>query len=402
MRSTITPLLAALFALAATAHVGAQTPQVIGGDVYDGGANATISGSSGRDAFVGGFNVVLDGSVAGDGHAAGFDVDVDGEIGSDLYAAGASVTIDATVGEDVTASGFSVRLRDGAEVAGNARLSGGTVRIEGPIAGSLLASGGSVRLDAPVTGDVRLAGAEITFGGDATIGGALTYAAPSRIDIPEGVIPADRVRFIEIDTMDGFGEWRDMVDEPMAMVWPSMLAVFLGFVLTLAFLLVIAAVFLAFMPAGVQRAREAATERPGLAVLAGFVALATLFGLVPVSAMTLVGLPFIPIVILFIVLAWTVAYLLGAFVLSFRLAAAFGFDPQTNPAKLVMLAVGLVALAIVNFVPVLGWLINLAVVLYGLGAIVLYVLGRTGWGGARTVAAGQGGNGAPPAEPVAM
>ena len=41
-----------------------------------------------------------------------------------------------------------------------------------------------------------------------------------------------------------------------------------------------------------------------------------------------------------------------------------------------MLAAGLVAFAILNFIPFLGWLINLAVVLLGLGAIAALIAGR--------------------------
>lgn len=350
--------------------------EIVGGDIFEAGANASISGTQERDAFVSGFSASLAGTVAGDGHAAGFDVDVGGSTGGDLYVAGASVSISASVGEDLTASGFSVRLRGDSEVKGNARLMAGSVRVEGPVLGSLMATGGSITLDAPVAGDVHVTGGSITFGDDARIDGALVYAAPDEIDIPASVISSDRVRYVAITSFEGFESLRDAMDEPGRLLWPSLMALVAGFIVTLAFLLVTAAVFLAFLPHRVEEGLQVANQKPGVTLLSGILAMALLFGLVPISAMTLVGVPFVPIVMLLIVACWVAAYLLGAYALSKRLGGAFGAHGQTNASKLAILAAGLVMLAILNFIPFLGWMINFAVVLLGAGAIALMIVGR--------------------------
>lgn len=360
----------------AVALTQVQAAEIIGGDVFEAGANATITGAPTRDAFATGFSATLDGTIAGDGHAAGFDVDVDGSIGADLYAVGASVSVTAPVGEDLTASGFSVRLRANGSVEGNARLMGGSVRVDGPVQGSLMATGGTITLNAPVAGDVRMTAGDINFGGNARIGGTLVYAAPDEIDIPESVVAADRVRYVQIASFEGFDGLREMMNEPQRLFWPSFFAIVTAFVVTLAFLVVVAAVFVAFLPKRVDDAFSLANGKPGLSLLSGFLAMALLFGLVPVSAMTLIGAPFVPIVILFIILSWVAAYLLGAYTASMRLAGAFGAHAQTNIAKLAVLAVGLLVLAFLNFVPFLGWLINIVIVLLGLGAIALMVVGR--------------------------
>lgn len=362
--------------LAAIMSLPASAAEIVGGDVFDAGANATITGTAARDAFATGFSATLDGDIAGDGHAAGFDVDVDGPIGGNLYAIGASVSVTSSVTEDLTASGFSVRLRSNGSVDGNARITAGSIRIDGPITGSLMAAGGGIVLNAPVSGDVRLTGGSIEMGNNASIGGNLVYAAPAEIDIPASVIPADRVRFTQIASIDGFDGFRDLMDEPRRMFWPSFFAIVGTFIVTLAFLLVVAAVLLSLVPKRVEQAFGLVGAKPGLSLMAGFLAMALLFGLVPVSAMTLIGAPLIPIVILFIVLSWTVAYLLGAYAASMRIGGAFGVDATTNGRKLGVLAAGLVVLAILNFVPFLGWLINFVIVLLGLGAITLLVAGR--------------------------
>ena len=341
-----------------------------GGDVFASGANASLSTTTGRDAFVAGLSATLDGNVGGDAHAAGFDVDVDAAVGADLYASGGSVSIGGAVGADVTAGGFSVRLRPGSSVGGNARLMGGSVKVEGPISGSLAATGGAILLDAPIDGDVLVTGGDITFGPNARIAGQLEYSAPSRIDIPESVIESDRVRYVESDNWRTVRDLRDMAGDHANRFWPSMFGMFAGFVVTLAFLLAIAAFFLAVAPQTVEDGRRRIVERPGASLLTGFLGLATLIGLVPVSAMTLVGIPLIPIAVLTIVAAWILSYALGAYALSLRIATAFRPEPGGNVERLLMLAAGLAILALLNFVPVAGWLLNLTVVLLGLGAII--------------------------------
>ncbi|MEQ8399903.1 MAG: hypothetical protein RIB53_04705 [Roseitalea porphyridii] len=379
------------------APVRAETVTV-GGDVFAAGADAVVDEAAGRDAFASGFSAALNGDVTGDGHAAGFDVDVDGTIGADLYAVGGFVSVAAPVGEDVTASGFSVRLRPGADVGGNARLTAGRIEVDAPVAGSLMAAGGRIRLNAPVSGDVRLTGGDIGFGGSARIDGELVYAAPEEIDIPEGVIAAERVRFIQLASDEGLREMREALQEPGQLFWPSFFAMLWGFIVSLAFLTALGAILIAFAPRLVAEGYGKAHDRPGPSILLGFLALATLFGLVPVSAMTIIGIPLIPVVILFIVASWMLAYLLGTYSVALRLGSAFGFDAADNTRKLLALFVGLVVMAMLNFIPLLGWLINFVVVLLGLGAIALMIVDRFGGRGSAVPAAAPADTGPSPTD----
>jgi hypothetical protein len=59
-----------------------------------------------------------------------------------------------------------------------------------------------------------------------------------------------------------------------------------------------------------------------------------------------------------------------------RVWTAFSGSPRfsaTLASKLLALAIGLVTFAALNFIPVAGWLANLAVMFFGLGAITLSV-----------------------------
>lgn len=352
----------------------AASDLVIGGDVYTSGSATSSSASAPRDVFAYGFSVNLAGAVGKDAHAAGFDVEVDSSVGDDLYVTGGSITVRGRVAEDLSASGFSVRVDDEASIGHNARIVGAKISIDAPIGGSLLAAGGRVSLNATVLGDVRLTAREIEFGPAAKIDGTLTYTSASKIDIPTSVISPDRVRHLPFEGSDLLGEIKETVDEAVPSFWPSFFGMIFAFLVTLGFFIIIAAVGLSFLPDTVERLRARAADRPGITILSGYLGFALITGLVPASALTIVGLPFIPIVVLSIVVLWLLGYLIGAYAISTRVWKAFaaGRDREEPLArKLVILGVGLVALAVVNFIPILGWLINLAVVYLGIGSIAL-------------------------------
>ena len=359
-------------------HSHAEDGLVIGGDVYTGGS-APSSVSAERDAFAYGVSVNLAGQIGKDAHAAGFDVEIDSDIGADLYAVGGSITVRGNVVEDLSVSGFTVRLNEKASVGHNARIVGANISINAPIGGSLLAAGGKISLNAPVSGDVRLSAGEIEFGPAAKIQGKLTYSTENEISIPASVISADRIQQVPFKGSDLMRDLRETMPEDISFFWPSFFGLVLTFLATLGFFLIVSAVCLAFMPSLVDRLRQRAVANPGMAELSGFLGLAFVAGLVPVSALTLVGLPLIPIVLLAIFALWLLGYLLGTYAVSTRVWMAFSSDTQLDGSmaiKLMVLTAGLVALAILNFIPVVGWLINLAVMFLGLGSITLLTLER--------------------------
>lgn len=369
-------LIAGFLVAAAGPGFGDTVDRMIGGDVLRVGETSAPLDAS-RDVLAAGATVSLEGAIAQDTHAAGFDVDVDATTGDDLFAVGFSVSLRGPVGGDLTASGFSVRTGSRAEVAGNARIVGGRVMIDGPVAGALAAAGGKVTLNAEVSGDVLLAGETLTFGPDARIGGTLTYSAPARMDIPERVIPAARVTYEPYQRSEMMREAREMWSDREYPVLPTFLSVLSGFLITLGFFIVIGALFLTFAPKQVRHLRQSIDARPGMALLSGVIGLSMLFGLVPISALTVVGLPLVPIVLLATMVVWTLGYILGVYVLAMRAMRSLG--SVENPQiwmRLLALVVGVTIIALLNFIPVLGWMVNFALVLLGIGGMTTALFER--------------------------
>lgn len=355
----------------------AQVPdRMIGGDLFTSGETG-VALQVPRDVLAAGTSVVLAGAVAQDTHAAGFDVEVDASTGGDLFAAGFSVTLRGPVAQDLTAAGFSVRTARGAEVTGNVRLAGARVIVDGPVRGALAAAAGKLTLNTEVSGDAVLAGQTIAFGPDARIAGNLTYAAPQRIDIPERVIAADRVTYEPYEPSQMMTDAREMWDDWEHPVRPTALSFLGGFLVMLAFFAVIGALFLTLMPARVRHLRHSIDGRPGMALLSGVIGLSMLFGLVPISAMTIVGIPLVPIVLLFTLTVWILGYILGSYVLAMRAMRSLG--AAADPAiwmRLLAVVIGITIAALLNFIPFIGWMANFALTLLGIGGMTMAVFER--------------------------
>ncbi len=365
--------LAALILLTLTNPVQAEVQiEMVGGDTLMSGSGPTAPMAAARDVVAAGPTVTLGGSVAQDLHAMGFDVEIDATTAADLTALGFSVNLRGPVGGDLTASGVTLRLSRAAEVGGNARLAGGTVTIDGPVRGSLAVTGAAVILNAEITGDALIGAQSIVFGPQARIGGTLSYSAPARMDIPDSVIAAQRTTFTPLDhraMMHNAGEmWRDW-DFP---VLPTFMSVLGGFIVTLGFFFVLGAIFLSLVPKKVGLLEHIIAQRPGSALLSGVIGLSILFGLVPISALTIVGIPLVPIVLLATIVVWTLGYILGAYAVAMRVLSGTG-APE-NPTiwiRLMALLVGVTLIALLNFIPFLGWMANFALVLIGIGAMTM-------------------------------
>ncbi len=374
MRHLLISTLAAI-AVSAAPVMAEQVSRTHGGDTYLAGDTVTETLSATGDVFAAGSVVSTSGSTSGDTHVAGYNVDISTQTGGDVYAAGSSVSIDAPVGEDITAAGFSVRSTPDAVISGNLRFFGRSLIIEGPVSGAIAAFGSSVHLNAPVSGDAWIAAETVTFGPDAQIAGQLTLSTPDDQSVPSRVIPAERVTIEELDRGEMWREFDrswDAVDMPMLPVWMSL---FSAFLISAIFLLIIAAISLTFAGPRVEKMRRRVTRQPLQTFVLGVIGLSALFGMVPVTALTIVGIPFVPFAILLIIVAWTLGYLLAAYAVARRVLVAFnGPEDPSIPIKLGVIALAIIAVAILNFIPFVGWVVNYTLVLLGVGAMTAGLL----------------------------
>jgi hypothetical protein len=271
----------------------------------------------------------------------------------------------------VTAAGHDVTLKSTAPISGNVRLAGSSVLVGTSIGGSALVTAQSATLDAPITGDFSFYGENLTFGPGARVDGKLEIRAPKQIEVPASVASADRVLFelrAAPDYMSAAGETAGTV---VSRFWP----VFWTIAAWWLVLLVVGAALIALMPRTINGLQLASEKRPFRNLGLGILAFASVLGLVPVVAMTIIGILLLPFVLVFVVLACSLAYLAGTFFIGLRIASAF-VTIDTNLKRLVVLAIALIAAAAIGVIPFLGWLATLGILLFGFGSTAVVVMVR--------------------------
>lgn len=342
-----------------------------GGDRYVAGQSAVVDTAVARDAFAAGYDVSLSGPVSGNAHLAGFNVTSAADVTGDLYAAGYSISITGGVGGDITAMGNSINLAAPRPVPGNLRLAGQTVTITSEVGGSALVTAQSLTLSAPVKGDVGFFGEKLSFGPNARVDGTLTIHAPQPVTVPETVASADRVHFEQLVAPDYASEAGKTAEHVVKGFWPAVWATGLWWLL----LIVVGVLFITLAPRLTQSLQSVSGTRPFRRLGLGIVAFAAAVGLVPVLAMTLVGLVLVPFAVLIVVIACILAYLAGAYLVVLRVARAL-LPIDSNLRRLAVLAVAVVLVGLLGMIPVLGWLLSLLVLCFGFGSIATVIMNR--------------------------
>ena len=116
--------------------------------------------------------------------------------------------------------------------------------------------------------------------------------------------------------------------------------------------------------------------KPWKSLLFGILALSAYIGLIPVLAVTLVGIPLVPIAVLLLVLAALTGFVAGTYFVADRVLGAFRYDTDTLWKRVGALTIGLIVVWVLGVVPFLNWLVPLALTLLGLGALSFSALGR--------------------------
>jgi len=324
-----------------------------GDDLFVAGSDVRVAEPGAEDVFAAGRSIAVTGNVRESAHLLGRRIRVTGAVGRDAYAAAEDVEFRGPVTGDIAAIGENVEVSGsaGADVA----LAGREVTVSGPIAGDASLVGEVVEISAPISGSVQIRAERIRFGPGARIDGTLAYWSSSRVDVPASVIAPARVTGVRVAKRD----------KPEAAPVSRALRFGVGVVVFLVFAAILAAV----IPTRLAQAHERVVERPWLNLLLGVIATSALFGSILVLAISIIGLPLVPFVLLLAPFVLALGYLTAAFSVG-RLSLGLA---RVRPIEgwlgvFTAMATGVVLLAILRLIPILGWLVLVFAVVVGLGA----------------------------------
>lgn len=329
--------------------------EVINEDLYAVGGTVLIQGTVRGDVTAAGGRVEIPGTVEGDVLSMAGDTRVSGQVAGSIRAAGGTLVVAGQVGEDSMLAGGQVRLESGARVGRDVFLAAGEATLQAPVAGDIQAAVGALTLGAPVTGSVRAEVESLRVTPEANIGGSLRYRAGQEAEIAGGATVAGPLERLSPTEQPGRG--------PGLFIF--------GWFRLLVGLFALGLLLVLLLPDFSRRVPVTLIQAPWRSLGWG--------------AATLVGLPLLAALV-FLVGAllggwWIGLIILGAYAVALALCfpvvgmfigrwvlERFG---KAGPSMVLALLLGLVLLTLVGLVPVLGGLIALATVLFGLGALVL-------------------------------
>ena len=373
-------------------HVVIEKSEVIEDDLFVGGQTVEINGHVMGDLLAGGTKVIVNGTVDGSLFAGGQEVIINGNVKGSTYAGGMAVTLgeEADIGRNFYGGAFHYGMEHGSVVERNVYVGGYQAAIAGAIGRDLVVDLGALDMTGSVgrdlTGQIEV---------DPSADSAPNPGLFMPVDIPNvesGLNVAESAevggRFDVTETIltatatpaetDSWGRWaflRERLGEYIA-------------------LLLVGALALYFMPPFVERVEEQLAEETALSFVWGMVVAvafpvllfivaaiaivtaivmswiafgalsATIIGLGGTAiAFAVVGFTFVATVVTKVL----VALLAGRYLVSLVL-------PSTQPTwqlQFGALAIGAFLYELLRMIPYVGWLIVLAVVFTGLGAIYL-------------------------------
>lgn len=241
--------------------------------------------------------------------------------------------------------GEDIMIEEGEVVSGDLVVFGGDAVIAGTVEGNATVLGGDVELKST---------AEID--GELTVLGGRIEREPGA-EVKEGVTSGRK-----------FFPQRAFWIDPTAWFGFSLLFNFLTLLGTLA----LGAIVVALLPDHSEKIALFIAQEPWQAVGVGFLALLLVIPAIVLLAITIIGIPLIPLFILSVIVAYIYGYIAASLLIGKRIFEVSKASTSTPIAEAV---VGILVVGLLRFIPFVGGLVALIVGLLGFGAVLLTKFG---------------------------
>jgi cytoskeletal protein CcmA (bactofilin family) len=387
-------------------NVEIKAGEVIEDDVYVSADNFVLDGTVKGDLLVLAQTITINGTVEGDLIAAGKSIIINGTVKDDARIAGALLQISksATVGGDVVAGGASLEAQTDSAVSGDLIAGTGQTLLEGNVMGNVLAGTGALELNGEIDGNVNAQVGDPEAGGPtpsmympqsdikfptvkpgftiaegAKIKGNLEYTQSKDINIPSNAVDGKVTRTTPV------------VEPAKIQPTPAQLAMTWTFNLfrTIITLIIFGLLLGWLAPMLMKALMEKVQSQPAASLGWGLVAYAAFFfailviivamiaGGVIFGALTLGGMSgtiiWLGILTIFAMIVGFV--LITVFLTKIVVAQLSGklILARINPAlaehKVWPLVIGVILIALLVALPLVGWLFGILIMFIGLGAI---------------------------------
>jgi len=341
------------------AIVSVPANQVINRDYFAFGQLIEISGTVNGDVYALGGQIVVDGKINGDLLASGGAINISGEISQDVRIAGGQINISGQIGRNLTVGGGNIELTPSGVVHGGVVSAGGNIHLASPVGGYAKVMAGNLIVSNKINGDLQAAVGSIRLTSKAEVTGDLTYMSAREASIAEGTKIGGTVTRHSPPSMPRHSA--RLIFAFLAGM--SILMKGISFISTL----ILGLLSIRFIPNYHHSAVFMLRERTLACLGMGFVTVVVAPVLIMILMATIVGIPLALILSAVYVIA---LYWSRIFSITWVGEAFFGlFRKKASPGWAFFF--GLAIYFFLSLIPVLGWLIALFIMLFGLGTEML-------------------------------
>lgn len=321
------------------------------------GWRVLVDGVVTGDLIVYATTVTIRGTVGGSVISWSRSLDLEGEVGGSVFTGAQFVTVRGRVDGSLFTFSQETRIAEGSRVGRGVASYSNVLSVHGEIAHGVRAAGGSIDIAGPIRRNVDAAAQRITIGSRGHIGGELIAEVRHRGDLR--IDPAATLASEPVVRLAGDGASPSRYLTASFYLWQS---------LWLVAALIVGGLLLWLVPG----AATARFETPSVVVRTlgiGFLCVVATPVAALLVAMTLVGLP-LAIVLLGL---WALAVYLAKITVAILLGRAF-LGPRNSGRGAAALLVGLLAVFVAVNLPIVGWIANLGLTLFGVGALFAWAL----------------------------
>ena len=329
--------------------VSINPDQIVEGDFYGLGNNIAISGEVESDLLTLGGDLSVNGKVGADLFALTGRADIAGVVGDDVRIIAGDVIVSGEVAGDLVVIAGSLKVLPDANVAGDVMFFGSEANISGVVAGNILGKTESIRIDGEVKGDVDIGTGGLVLGDRANIAGDVKYVSLTELTRAQNAQVSGEV----------------IKNDPVVANESTLLkSVLIPFLITLF----AALVWYLFLRRFLTQTVKYSQNNPLRSLLVGF----GVFFLLPIAALILMvstlGL------MLGLILFFTyIVLLVSAFVTSGVIAGSYisrlTSKNYSNDIHIMYVVLGVFLVHILLYIPVVGPMVLIAVILTSLGAL---------------------------------
>ncbi len=337
--------------------VSIEADEIIDDTLVASGRTVRIDGEVTGDVIAFAQSIDIRGTVRGDVYTFGQNIEIDGEVGGGITGFGQVIRVGDSVGQSVIWFGQSILTRRDASIGGDLFAFGEDINIGGAVGRNVTVFGNTLTISGEVMRDVTFSGSLAAVHSSASIGGNFNVDLPAEENL-EVDSAATVTGVMQVDIPES------SEDESLSAGSFVLMALWLAAAFVSGMIL-----FWSFPSLG--RMHLVDLRAILVSTGTGFIILIAMPVAAAVLAVTLIGLP----VGLVTAAAWALGLYVSKIVVANYLGTAL-LRPKKSDLKSMTLPLlaGLVLVLVVVSLPYIGWIINLLLVILGLGAMgqVLY------------------------------